>query len=278
MKLLSDLAENLNENFINILLENVMDKIDENKMNEKDLASIIKEREGGINANERARYAPTTSAFATLMRKVYVWMALALVITGLAAYYVANSGFIFTLLNNQLLFWGLIIAELALVIGLSAAINKLSLTMATLMFVLYSVINGVTLSSIFLIYTAESITQVFLITAGTFGAMAFIGYTTKKDLSSMGKYLLMALIGLIIATLVNIFFKSSGMSMIISYVGVLIFVGLTAYDSQKIKEMCNSIEYVDESAQKLALLGALTLYLDFINLFIYLLRIFGKRE
>ncbi len=247
-------------------------------MNEKDLASIIKEREGGINANERARYAPTTSAFATLMRKVYVWMALALVITGLAAYYVANSGFIFTLLNNQLLFWGLIIAELALVIGLSAAINKLSLTMATLMFVLYSVINGVTLSSIFLIYTAESITQVFLITAGTFGAMAFIGYTTKKDLSSMGKYLLMALIGLIIATLVNIFFKSSGMSMIISYVGVLIFVGLTAYDSQKIKEMCNSIEYVDESAQKLALLGALTLYLDFINLFIYLLRIFGKRE
>ena len=247
-------------------------------MNEKDLASIIKEREGGINANERARYAPTSSAFATLMRKVYVWMALALVITGLAAYYVANSGFIFTLLNNQLLFWGLIIAELALVIGLSAAINKLSLTMATLMFVLYSVINGVTLSSIFLIYTAESITQVFLITAGTFGAMAFIGYTTKKDLSSMGKYLLMALIGLIIATLVNIFFKSSGMSMIISYVGVLIFVGLTAYDSQKIKEMCNSIEYVDESAQKLALLGALTLYLDFINLFIYLLRIFGKRE
>ena len=247
-------------------------------MNEKDLASIIKEREGGINANERARYAPTTSAFATLMRKVYVWMALALVITGLAAYYVANSGFIFTLLNNQLLFWGLIIAELALVIGLSAAINKLSLTMATLMFVLYSVINGVTLSSIFLIYTAESITQVFLITAGTFGAMAFIGYTTKKDLSSMGKYLLMALIGLIIATLVNIFFKSSGMSMIISYLGVLIFVGLTAYDSQKIKEMCQSIEYADESAQKLALLGALTLYLDFINLFIYLLRIFGKRE
>ena len=244
-------------------------------MNEKDLASIIKERESGINANERARYAPTTStAFGTLMRKVYVWMALALVITGLAAFYVANSGFIFTLLNNQVLFWGLIIAELALVIGLSAAINKLSLTMATLMFVLYSVINGVTLSSIFLIYTSESITQVFLITAGTFGAMALIGY----NLTSMGKYLLMALIGLIIATLVNIFFKSSGMSMIISYLGVLIFVGLTAYDSQKIKEMCQSIEYADESAQKLALLGALTLYLDFINLFIYLLRIFGKRE
>jgi len=246
-------------------------------MNEKDLASIIKEREGSINASERARYA-TTSAFATLMRKVYVWMALALVITGLSAYYVANSGFIFTLLNNQALFWGLIIAELALVIGLSAAINKLSLTMATLMFVLYSVINGVTMSSIFLIYTQESITQVFLITAGTFGAMAFIGYTTKKDLTSIGKYLLMALIGLIIATLVNLFFKSSGMSMVISYVGVLIFVGLTAYDSQKIKEMCQSIEYADESAQKLALLGALTLYLDFINLFLYLLRIFGKRE
>lgn len=245
-------------------------------MNEKDLASIIKEREGGINQSERARYAPV--AFGTLMRKVYVWMSLALVITAFAAYYVAHTGLISTLNNNSVILWGLIIAELALVVGLSAAINKLSLTMATLLFVLYSVINGVTLSSIFLVYTEASITKVFLITAGTFAAMAFIGYTTKKDLSSMGKYLLMALIGLIIATLVNLFVKSSGLDLILCYGGVLIFVGLTAYDSQKIKEMCMSMEYADESAQKLAVLGALTLYLDFINLFLHLLRILGNRE
>ena len=246
-------------------------------MNERELASMIREREGGINAAERQRYV-STSVFGTLMRKVYLWMAFALVITGLAAFYVAQSGFVFTLFNNSALLWGLIIAELALVFGLSAAINKLSLPVATLMFVVYSVINGVTLSSIFIIYEISSIATVFFITAGTFGAMALYGYTTKRDLSSIGKYLFMALIGLIIATVVNIFMKSSGLDMIISYAGVLIFVGLTAYDTQKIKEMCQSLDYVDESTQKLALLGALSLYLDFINLFIYLLRIFGKRN
>jgi len=173
----------------------------------------------------------------------------------------------------------LIIAEFGLVFAISAAINKLSLTTATLLFVLYSVINGATLSVIFLVYTMESIASVFFITAGTFGVMAFIGYTTKKDLTSLGKMLLMALIGLIIATLVNVFFiQSSGFSLIVSYVGVLIFVGLTAYDSQKIKQMLLQAPDAGESAQKLALLGALTLYLDFINLFIYLLRIFGDRK
>ena len=146
------------------------------------------------------------------------------------------------------------------------------------MFVIYSVINGVTLSSIFLVYSIGSIAKVFLITAGTFGAMALFGYTTKKDLSSMGKILFMALIGLIIATVVNLFVKSSGLDLILCYGGVLIFVGLTAWDSQKIKEMCMSAEYADEGAQKMALLGALTLYLDFINLFLYLLRIFGRRD
>jgi FtsH-binding integral membrane protein len=246
-------------------------------MNEKDFATMIREREGSLNQQERERYL--SQAFGILMRKVYLWMTMALVITGISAYYVANSSFIFTLYNTPALLWGLIIAELAIVIGLSAAINKLSLTMATLMFIIYSIINGVTLSSIFLIYTTSSITNVFLITAGTFGAMAFVGYTTKADLSSLGKYLLMALIGIIIATVVNVFFvKSSGFDLIICYLGVLIFVGLTAYDSQKIKEMCMSAEYADERAQKFAILGALTLYLDFINLFIYLLRIFGKRD
>lgn len=220
-----------------------------------------------------------SAAFPVLMRKVYVWMTLALVITGFTAYGVATSpGALQLILGNQLLFWGLVIGELALVIGVSAAINRLSLTTATMMFVLYSVINGALLAPIFLVYTSSSIATVFFITAGTFGAMALIGYTTKTDLTSMGKFLFMALIGLIIATLVNMFVKSSGFTLILSYVGVLIFVGLTAYDSQKIKQLLLQAPDAGESAQKIALLGALTLYLDFINLFLYMLRIFGKRE
>ncbi|MBQ9649368.1 MAG: Bax inhibitor-1/YccA family protein [Prevotella sp.] len=220
-----------------------------------------------------------SEAFPILMRKVYVWMTLALVITGVTAYGVANSpGLMMAIVTNRLLFWGLIIAEFGLVVAISAAINRLSLTTATLLFVLYSVINGATLSFIFAIYTMSSIASVFFITAGTFAVMAVIGYTTKKDLTSMGKILLMALIGIIIATVVNIFLKSTGLEMIVSYLGVLIFVGLTAYDSQKIKQMLLMAPDAGEGAQKLALLGALSLYLDFVNLFIYLLRIFGRRE
>ena len=232
-----------------------------------------------FDAMTREQGLSMSAAFPVLMRKVYVWMTLALLITGATAYGVATSpGLQMALFSNQVLFWGLIIAEFALVIGISAAINRLSLTTATLMFILYSVINGAVLSSIFLIYTMSSIASVFFITAGTFGVMALIGYTTKKDLTSMGKILLMALIGIIIATIVNIFLKSSGLQMIVSYLGVLVFVGLTAYDSQKIKQMLQMAPDTSEASQKLALLGALTLYLDFINLFIYLLRIFGRRE
>ncbi len=220
-----------------------------------------------------------SAAFPILMRKVYVWMTLALVITGVTAYGVATSpGLMMAIATNKLLFWGLIIAEFGLVVAISAAINKLSLMTATLLFVLYSVINGATLSFIFAIYTMSSIASVFFITAGTFAAMAVIGYTTKKDLTSMGKILFMALIGIIIATIVNIFLKSTGLQMIVSYLGVLIFVGLTAYDSQKIKQMLLMAPDAGAGAQKIALLGALSLYLDFVNLFIYLLRIFGRRE
>ena len=228
----------------------------------------------------RDRELSMSQAFPALMRKVYVWMALALIITGVTAFGVANSpGVINAIYSNSAVMWGLIIAELALVIGISAAINRLSLATATLLFVLYSAINGVVLSSIFLVYTTSSIASVFFITAGTFAVMAFVGYTTKADLTSLGKILLMALIGLIIASLVNVFFlKSTGFNLIVSYVGVLIFVGLTAYDSQKIKQMLMMAPDAGESSQKLALLGALSLYLDFINLFIYLLRILGKRE
>ena len=220
-----------------------------------------------------------SAAFPILMRKVYVWMTLALVITGVTAYGVATSpGLMMAIATNKLLFWGLIIAEFGLVVAISAAINKLSLTTATLLFVLYSVINGATLSFIFAIYTMSSIASVFFITAGTFAVMAVIGYTTKKDLTSIGKILFMALIGIIIATIVNIFLKSTGLQMIVSYLGVLIFVGLTAYDSQKIKQRLLMAPDAGEGAQKIALLGALSLYLDFVNLFIYLLRIFGRRE
>ena len=233
-----------------------------------------------FDAMTRERELSMSAAFPVLMRKVYVWMTLALVITGITAYGVASSpGVISALYSNQAIMWGLIIAEFALVIGISAAINRLSLATATMLFILYSAINGVMLSSVFLIYTASSIASVFFITAGTFAVMAFIGYTTKTDLTSMGKIIMMALIGLIIASLVNVFFvKSSGFDLILSYVGVLIFVGLTAYDSQKIKQMLLEAPDAGEGAQKVALLGALSLYLDFINLFIYLLRILGKRE
>lgn len=232
------------------------------------------------NAISRDRELEMSAAFPVLMRKVYVWMALALVITGFTAFGVASSpGVLSVIYGNQIVFWGLMIAELVLVFAISGAINRLSLTTATLLFVLYSVINGVVLSSIFLVYTATSIASVFFITAGTFAVMALIGYTTKTDLSSMGKILLMALIGMIIASLVNVFFvKSSGFDLIISYIGVLVFVGLTAYDSQKIKQMLLMAPDAGETSQKIALLGALSLYLDFINLFIYLLRILGKRE
>lgn len=223
-------------------------------------------------------FEPSVS-FPVLMRKVYTWMTLAMLITGITAYGVATSPTIFSIIfGSKFVFFGLIIAELALVFGISGMINRISLSTATLLFILYSFINGAVMSSIFLIYTASSITQVFFITAATFAVMAFIGYTTKTDLTSLGKLLLMALIGLIIASVVNIFVGSTGLETIISYVGVLIFVGLTAYDSQKIKEMLATQEYADEGAQKLALVGALSLYLDFINLFLYLLRILGSRR
>ncbi len=225
--------------------------------------------------NERDLQA--SLAFPALMRKVYLWMTLALVITAITAYGVATSpAAIQFILGNRIVFFGLIIAEFALVFAVGGMINKLSITTATLLFTLYSVVNGATLSIVLLAYTHESVTQVFFITAGTFAAMSAVGYLTKRDLSSVGRILFMALIGLIIATVVNIFWKNSGFMAILNYLGVLIFVGLTAYDTQKIKNMLLTAEDGGEVGQKMALLGALTLYLDFINLFLYLLRILGK--
>lgn len=218
-------------------------------------------------------------AVPALIRKVYTWMALALAITGVTAYGVAISPNLINLIfGSKMVFFGLIIAELAMVMILTARLNKLSLTSATMMFIGYSVLNGVTLSSIFLVYTMSSIASTFFICAATFGVMSAYGAMTKTDLSSMGKLLFMGLIGLIIATLVNVFVGNSMLDLIISYVGVLVFVGLTAWDTQKIKMMLADADYMDESTQKLALIGALSLYLDFVNLFLYLLRIFGKRD
>lgn len=223
-------------------------------------------------------YAMST-AFPALMRKVFVWMTLALAITGLTAYGVATSPAILSLIfSSKVTFFGLIIAEFALVFAISGAINRLSLSTATLLFILYSVINGATLSTIFFAFSVATIGKVFFITAGTFGAMALVGYTTKTDLTSMGKLLFMALLGIIIASVVNMFVGSTGLDLILSYVGVLVFVGLTAYDTQKIKQMCQAAPDAGESTQKLALIGALSLYLDFINLFLYLLRIFGNNR
>ena len=235
-------------------------------MNEDRLYELIREKE-----------QMAAVAFPALMRKVYVWMTLALVITGFTAYAVANSpGIMSAIIANRMLMWGLLIGECALVWYVSARIDRLSLSTATLLFILYSVLNGATLSIIFLAYTMTSIASVFFITAGTFAAMSLVGYFTKKDLSGLGRILFMALIGLIIATLVNVFLiKSGGFSLIVSYVGVLIFVGLTAYDTQRIKNMLVEADDVSAEAQKIALMGALALYLDFINLFLYLLRIFG---
>lgn len=215
------------------------------------------------------------------MKNVYVWMTLALVITAVTATGIAyNPGLLFTLTSNPMLFWGACIAELVLVFTISSAINKLSFPVAGLLFGLYAVLNGVTMSLLLLVYTATSVAQTFFVCAGTFGVMAVVGYTTKRDLTKLGGILFMALIGLIIATVVNIFLHSSGLAFVMNYLGVLIFVGLTAWDTQNIKQLCQTVINSGnrESAMKVALLGSLTLYLDFINLFIYLLRIFGTRR
>lgn len=213
------------------------------------------------------------------LTKVYNWMAIALLITGLAAYFTAGSEQLLqAIFGNKLLFFGLIIAEIGLVAYISARIQKLTTTTATLLFLLYSALNGLTLSFIFIAYTSASISSTFLITAGTFGAMSVFGYFTKKDLTKIGNIAFMALIGIIIASVVNFFMQSSLMSLVISYLGVLIFVALTAYDTQKLKKIAMNGFQNEESMEKSAILGALTLYLDFINLFLFLLRIFGSRK
>ena len=217
--------------------------------------------------------AQTVSA---VMKQVYMKMFLALLVTGFVSMWAAGSEafcYFYTSGYNMFIFMGI---ELALVIGITAGINKLSSAMATLLFYIFAIVNGLTLSPIFLAYTEESIASTFFITAATFGAMSLFGYLTKTDLSKFGSILFMALIGLIICTIVNIFMESESLYWICSFVGVLIFVGLTAWDTQKIKQMALAMPNATDG--RLATIGALSLYLDFINLFLYLLRFMGNRR
>ena len=234
----------------------------------------------GYTTESSSRSFYSENAVATLMRNMYAWMAIALTITGFTAFAVANSySLIYAIATNSILFYGLIFAELGLVYFLSSRIFRMSFATAGLLFAVYSIINGVTLSLIFLIYEIGSIVSTFFITAGTFGAMAVVGSFLKKDLSFIGRFALMALISLIIAGVVNIFMRSEGFSFIIAIIGVLVFTALTAYDAQKMKNLIAENGYeINENTQKLALIGALELYLDFVNLFLYLLRLLGSRR
>jgi uncharacterized protein len=213
------------------------------------------------------------------MVKVYGWMCAALAVTGFVALFTASSEIMINIIfGSRFVFYGLIILELVAVGFLAGLIHKMSASMATLLFIGYSILNGLTLSCIFLIYTSESIASTFFITAGTFGAMSIYGYTTKSDLSRWGNLLFMALIGLVIASIANLLMKSSTLYWITTFVGVILFVALTAYDTQKIKNANVIGNEGTEDDHKEAIMGALTLYLDFINLFLYLLRLFGKRK
>jgi FtsH-binding integral membrane protein len=217
----------------------------------------------------------------SVLKTVYIWMTVGLATTGIVAHLIASNEQIWTrLFSNTGVFIGICVAQLVMVLILSALIMKMNVGLSILCFGVYAVLTGITMSAIFLTYTSESIARTFFITAGTFAGLSLYAVTTKRDLSSWGSYLLMALIGLIIASVVNFFLKSSALEWIITFAGVVIFVGLTVYDTQKIKKWNEEVgENADETlVMRLSIMGALSLYLDFINLFLYLLRIFGRRR
>ena len=215
------------------------------------------------------------------MSKVYGWMTLALVASAIAAYYTASSDTMRSLVfGHKLAFFGLMMAEVALVVYLSARITRLSFGAAAALFGGYSVLTGVTMAGVLLIYSSGTVHAAFLATALTFGVMSFVGYTTEKDPTSIGSYLMMALVGLIIGTLVNVFFHLTWLQSLITYAGLIIFVGLTAYDTQRVK---NTLHYANAAGyevetRKIALMGALNLYLDFVNMFLYILRLLCGRQ
>jgi hypothetical protein len=214
------------------------------------------------------------------MAQVYGWMTCGLLLTAFVSWFAARTPAVLNLVfSNQITFFGLIIAQLALVFVISGMVNRLSGAMATGLFMLYSALTGLTLASIFIVYTSSSIAGTFVVAGGMFGAMTVYGYTTKRDLSSFGNLLFMALIGIVLASLVNIWLKSTALMWVVTYIGVVVFVGLTAYDTQKLKSMGSQLSIDDKDGfRKYSIVGALTLYLDFINLFLMLLRIFGNRR
>ena len=214
------------------------------------------------------------------INRVYGWMCAGLALTGALAWLLAaDQRLIQAIASNQLLFFGICLAELLLVLGLTAAINRISAVAATVGFLAYAVLNSVLFSMIFLLYTGESIAATFFATSLTFGAASLYGYLTKRDLSTVGRFVFMALCGFLIGTLINLFWANSTLYWILTYCGIFIFAGLTAYDTQKIRAMALAASRIDgETSRKIAIMGALALYLDFINLFLLLLRLFGRRR
>ncbi len=221
-------------------------------------------------------YGQVSVTVAGFMNAVYAWMCVGLATTAVVAWWVSTQPQLMRSIFKGPTFIVLIIAELALVWVIGAAVQKISTGAATGLFILYSALNGLTLSVIFLVYNLSAIAATFVVTAGMFGAMSLVGYFTKRDLTQFGSFLFMALIGLILASIVNLFFASSTLYWIVTYAGVLIFLGLTAYDTQKMKQIAQAAESQGIDASRLAIVGSLSLYLDFINLFLFLLRILGK--
>lgn len=228
------------------------------------------------NANTMTVAKARQEASTVFLAKTFKWMAVGLLITGVVAYLTASTGLAYSIIGSPV-FYVLFFAELGLVFYLSARISKIQASTASGLFIGYSVLNGLTLSVIFIAYTSTSIAATFFITAGMFGGMAVYGLVTKRDLSGWGSFLFMGLIGVVIASVVNIFLQSSAVSWVVSMIGVIVFTGLTAYDVQKIKRMGEEgiMSQGEEAIRKGSLMGALTLYLDFINLFLMLLRFFG---
>ncbi len=215
----------------------------------------------------------------SFLTRVYGWMSLGLIITGIIAFLVAGSMTMLELIiGNSWIFLGLLVLELGAIVYLSGFIHKMSSVQAAAVFFLYSALNGLTLSYVFIVYTMSSVSSAFIVTAGMFAVISVYGYVTKRDLSTVGHFSLMALVGLILVSVVNFFFKNEGFNLFISYAAVIVFVGLTAYDTQKIKSLNTSLVVGSEDEKKASIIGALTLYLDFINLFLNILRIMGRRR
>jgi len=237
-------------------------------------------REFNFNNTETIQEVRVHEVAHTFMTQVYVWMCFGLAVTGGLALFTASSERLFMMLfgRGMVPFFIMAAIQLGIVFYVSSRITKLSPTVASALFVLYAALNGLILAPIFLVYTSGSIASTFFVTAGTFGAMSLYGYTTKKDLSGLGSFLMMGLIGIIIATIVNLFLRNETTMWVITYIGVIVFVLLTAYDTQKIKQMAYELDQNEDLRSSVAVLGALKLYIDFVMIFIYLLRIFGSRD